>query len=161
MPDPHEPWNEITAGLWMGGHHWTDALGDRHAAVVDSEFGLVISLFSRPGHGPGSDIEHLVAEMPDRPLTAEQIHAVQQLARTAARAVRNGRTVLVRCHSGYNRSGLVVAQALIEMGWEARTAVETIRKKRSPFALHNRIFEEYLTTGLDVARLLIGLDTLT
>ncbi|MFE2144828.1 protein phosphatase [Streptomyces sp. NPDC059456] len=161
VPDPHAPWNEITTGLWMGGHQWTDPSGDRHAAVVGTEFGLVISLFSRPGHGPGPGIEHLVAEMPDRPLTAEQIHAVQQLARTAARAVRDGRTVLVRCHSGYNRSGLVVAQALIELGWETTTAVETIRRNRSPFALHNRIFEEYLTTGLDVAQLLIGLDTLT
>lgn len=101
----------------MGGHHWTDALGDGHAAVVGAEFGLVISLFSRPGHGPGPGVEHLLAEMPDAPLTAGQIHTVQQLARTAARAVRAGRTVLVRCHSGYNRSGLVVAQALVELGW--------------------------------------------
>ncbi|WP_350326129.1 protein-tyrosine phosphatase family protein [Streptomyces katrae] len=143
----------------MGGHHWTDALGDGHAAVVGTEFGLVISLFSRPGHGPDPRVEHLLAEMPDRPLTAGQIHTVQQLARTAAQAVRAGRTVLVRCHSGYNRSGLVVAQALIELGWETTTAVETIRKKRSPMALNNRIFEEYLTTGLDVAQLLSSLDT--
>ncbi|MFE2149225.1 protein phosphatase [Streptomyces lavendulae] len=161
MPDPHAPWNEITAGLWMGGHHWTDPLGNSHSAVVGTEFGLVISLFSRPGHGPDSGIEHLVVEMPDRPLTAEQIRAVQQLSCTAAQAVRTGRTVLVRCHSGYNRSGLVVAQALIELGWETTAAIETIRKKRSPMALNNRIFEEYLTTGLDVAQLLIGLDTPT
>ncbi|MFJ8011115.1 protein phosphatase [Streptomyces sp. NPDC096339] len=161
VPDPRDPWNEITAGLWMGGHHWTDPLGEGHAAVVGTEFGLVISLFSRPGHGPDPGIEHLVAEMPDRPLTAGQIHTVQQLARTAALAVRTGRTVLVRCHSGYNRSGLVVAQALIELGWETATAIDTIRKKRSSSALNNRIFEEYLTTGLDVAQLLIDLDTLT
>ncbi|GLV87965.1 hypothetical protein Slala03_76540 [Streptomyces lavendulae subsp. lavendulae] len=86
--------------------------------------------------------------MPDRPLTAEQIRAVQQLACTAAQAVQTGRTVLVRCHSGYNRSGLVVAQALIELGWETTAAIGTIRKKRSPMAPNNRIFEEYLTTGL-------------
>ncbi|MFB9593544.1 protein-tyrosine phosphatase family protein [Streptomyces racemochromogenes] len=158
MPDPDAPWNEITAGLWMGGHHWTDALGEGHAVVVGSEFELVISLFGRPGHGPDPGVEHLLAEMPDRPLTAGQLHTVHRLARTAARAVLAGRTVLVRCHSGYNRSGLVVAQALIELGWETTTAVETIRQNRSTMALNNRIFEEYLTTGLDVAQLLSGLD---
>ncbi|WP_329386343.1 protein-tyrosine phosphatase family protein [Streptomyces sp. NBC_01351] len=161
MPDPQAPWNEVTAGLWMGGHHWTDDLGYRHAVVASGEFDLVISLYTRPGHGPDAGIDHLVAEIPDGPLTAEQIHTAQELARTAAQGVRDGRTVLVRCHSGYNRSGLVVAQALIEMGWETTTAIETIRQRRSPSALNNRLFEEYLTTGLAVSRLLADLDTLT
>ncbi|MEU9145021.1 protein phosphatase [Streptomyces sp. NPDC048349] len=144
----------------MGGHHWTDAQGESHAAVVGNQFGLVISLFTRPGHGPGPGIDHVVAEIPDGPLSAEQIHTVQKLARTAVQAVRDGRAVLVRCHSGYNRSGLVVAQALIESGEEATAAIKTIRQKRSPWSLNNRIFEEYLTTGLGVAYLLADLDTL-
>ncbi|MYT19500.1 protein phosphatase, partial [Streptomyces sp. SID7760] len=71
-----------------------------------------------------------------------------------------GRTVLVRCNAGYNRSGLVVAQTLIELGREAPTAIGAVRRKRSPSALNNRLFEEYLTTGLGVARLLAGLDPL-
>ncbi|MET9699583.1 protein phosphatase [Streptomyces sp. NPDC006529] len=145
----------------MGGHSWADARGESRAAVVGTEFDLVISLFSRPGHGPGPGIDHLVAEIPDGPLTADQIHGVQQLALTAARAVRAGRVVLVRCKAGYNRSGLVVAQALVELGWETAGAVDTVRRKRSPFALNNRVFEEYLTAGLGVARLLVGLDPLS
>ncbi|MEU6977799.1 protein phosphatase [Streptomyces sp. NPDC046371] len=126
--------------------------------VVRNEFGLVISLYTRPGHGPDPGIDHLVAEIPDGPLVAAQIHTVQQLARIAARAVQDRRTVLVRCNAGYNRSGLVVAQTLIEFGHEAPTAVDTVRQKRSPAALNNKLFEEYLNTGLHVVHLLADLD---
>ncbi|MGW1468157.1 protein-tyrosine phosphatase family protein [Streptomyces sp. NPDC002308] len=128
---------------------------------MGTEFDLVISLFTRPGHGPEPGVDHLITEIPDDPLTAEQIEAVQRLATTAAHAVRRGRTVLVRCNAGYNRSGLVVAQTLIELGQSAMTAIQLIRERRSPWALNNQMFEKYLTTGLDVASLLIGLDTST
>ncbi|MGW1846858.1 protein-tyrosine phosphatase family protein [Streptomyces sp. NPDC001966] len=143
----------------MGGHQWTDALGQSHAAVVGTEFDLVISLFTRPDHGPEPGVDHLIAEIPDGPLTAEQIQTVQQLATTAAHAMRRGRTALVRCNAGYNRSGLVVAQTLIELGQPGMTAIQLIRERRSPWALNNPMFEDYLTTGLDVASLLVGLET--
>ncbi|MEU7697565.1 dual specificity protein phosphatase family protein [Streptomyces sp. NPDC039028] len=129
--------------------------------VVGKEFGLVISLYTRPGHGPDANIDHLVAEIPDGPLVATQIRTVQQLAHTAARAVQDGRTVLVRCNAGYNRSGLVIAQTLIELGRDSTAAIDLVRQRRSPSALNNRLFEEYLNTGLGVAHLLAGLDTLT
>ncbi|MFF0552897.1 protein phosphatase [Streptomyces sp. NPDC004311] len=157
-PEPTEPWNEVVPGLWMGGHHWTDSLGVRHPAVADREFDLVVSLWTRPGHGPAPGVEHLVAELPDGPLDARQIGAVQALARTVVDALGRGRTVLVRCHSGHNRSGLVVAQALVELGRSASEAVAAVRDRRSPHALGTPVFEDYLRTGLDVARLLTGLD---
>jgi protein-tyrosine phosphatase len=142
----------------MGGHRWADAAGGVRPVVVGAEFDLVISLFLRPGHGPAEGVEHVVAEMPDDPLTAEQIDRVRELARTAASASRAGRTTLVRCQYGYNRSGLVIAQALIELGMDAVSAIDLIRRRRSPWALHNLIFEEYLRTGLEIASLLSGLE---
>ncbi|MFF2195834.1 protein phosphatase [Streptomyces sp. NPDC058157] len=157
-PLPGEPWNEVGPGLWMGGHVWVDRTGEVREAVVDREFDLVISLFTRVGHGPDPSVRHLVRTLPDAPLTADQIGTVQELARTATDAVRAGRSVLVRCHSGYNRSGLVVAEALIGQGLEPAAAIALVRSRRSPRALNNRTFEDYLTTGLDVARLLSGLD---
>ncbi|MEW2415520.1 protein phosphatase [Streptomyces sp. NPDC046866] len=155
---PTAPWDEIVPGLWMGGHFWVDGLGETRQAVVGSDFDLVISLFTRPGHGPAPDVEHRLAEIPDGPLTAAQLRSVQQAADEAGKAVRGGRAALVRCHAGYNRSGLVVAQALIGLGHGAAGAVGLVRRRRSPWALNNRLFEEYLTTGLDVAGLLAGLD---
>ncbi|MBZ9594095.1 protein phosphatase [Streptomyces erythrochromogenes] len=160
VPEPDEPWSEITPGLWMGGHFWTDGTGRLQPAVAGDEFDLVISLFTRTGHGPHPAVQHLITELPDGPLTAGQIHSIQELARTAAHALRDGRTVLVRCHSGYNRSGLVTAQSLIELGYTSDAAIRLIRQRRSPRALNNETFEQYLTTGLHVAHLLSGLDTL-
>lgn len=160
VPEHDEPWSEIRPGLWMGGHFWTDNTGGVRPAVAGDEFDVVISLFTRAGHGPHPAVQHLITELPDGPLTADQILSVQELARTAADAVRGGRTVLVRCHSGYNRSGLVIAQSLIELGHTPDAAISLIRQKRSPRALNNETFEQYLTTGLQVAYLLTGLDTL-
>ncbi|MFF7215105.1 protein phosphatase [Streptomyces sp. NPDC008238] len=158
LPGPDAAWNEVAPALWMGGHDWTDPRGAPQPAVVADEFDLVVSLFTRSGHGPAPGVEHLVAEIPDGPLTPGQIETVQGMARTVAGAVRDGRRTLVRCHSGYNRSGLVVAQALVEGGLKVTAAVALVRERRSPWALNNGTFVEYLTAGLGVARLLTGLD---
>ena len=158
VPAPRSPWNQIRLGLWMGGHYWTDDHGELQFAVVGAEFDMVVSLYSKEGHGPADGVEHHVATMPDGRLNADQIGRVQELAVITAQAITNGRNVLVRCHAGYNRSGLVAAQALIHLGYDARSAILLIRRKRSPWALHNRMFEQYLESGLDVAHLLVGLD---
>ncbi|WP_393058613.1 protein phosphatase [Streptomyces sp. LN549] len=160
-PEPQAPWNEVRPRLWIGGHFWADPDGTLQNAIVDGQFDLVISLFTRTGHGPALGVEHLINEIPDNPLTAEHLLSVQRLAVIAAEAVRNDRTVLVRCHSGYNRSALVVAQTLIELGQDAATGIRLIRQRRSPWVLNNRTFEQYLLTGLDVAYLLAGLETPT
>lgn len=159
VPAPGAPWNEIRPGLWMGGHYWTDSAGELQAAVVRDEFDLVISLYTQPGHGPAGRVEHRVAEMPDAALSAFQIDQVRQLAVVAATAVRTGRTTLVRCHAGYNRSGLVVAQTLMELGAAAQDAIELVRRRRSPWALNNELFTQYLLTGLDITHLLVGLES--
>lgn len=153
------PWDEIRPNLWMGGHDWTDASGEHRFAVVTDQFDLVISLYTRAGSGPDPGVEHEVVEIPDGPLSPDQIEHVRRLAVVAADAVRDGRTTLVRCHSGYNRSGLVVARALIELGLDSTAAVSLIRQRRSPLALNNKVFVDYLDTGLDIAYLLTGLDS--
>lgn len=157
-PDASSPWDEIVPRLWMGGHFYRDSAGSRSPAIVGGEFDLVISLYAREGHGPDGSVEHLCVEVPDGALTSEEIEGVCAAAKLAAESVRDGRRVLVRCHSGYNRSGLVVAQALIDQGYSAADAIFLIRYRRSKWALNNPLFVDYLNTGLDVARLLVGLE---
>ncbi|MFJ3789789.1 protein phosphatase [Kitasatospora sp. NPDC090091] len=157
-PGPTGRWSEIAPGLWMGGHFITPPGRPLEPVLVEREFDLVVSLFTRAGHGPAPGVEHLVREVPDGPLSAGQLLAVGEAATHTAEAVRQGRRVLVRCHSGYNRSGLVVAQALVELGHPADRAVELIRERRSPWALNNRLFVEYLASGLSTAALPAGLD---
>jgi hypothetical protein len=142
----------------VGGHVWTDEAGRSRPVVVEGEFGLVISLLSRPGHGPAAGVEHRVHAIPDSPLTSGEIAGVRELAAVAAKAVRDGRSVLVRCHYGYNRSGLLAAQALMDLGLGAGEAIDRLRERRSSWALHQPVFEQYLLTGLDVAVLLTDLE---
>jgi protein-tyrosine phosphatase len=150
-------WNQIRSHLWMGGHYWTDAHGELQPAVVTDQFDLVVSLYVLAGHGPSDGIEHRVLEIPDHPLASAQIDDVARLAEFVADAVRSGRTTLVRCHAGLNRSGLVTAQALTLLGMDVADAIELLRRRRSPFVLHNETFEAYLRSGLDVAGLLSDL----
>lgn len=155
VPVPDRPWSEIVPGLWMGGHVYRGPGGEPALAVVRDEFDLVQTLTrARPGHGPGPGVLHQVWPIPDGPLDGTQLAGVIRLAQTAADEVDAGRAVLVRCHSGDNRSGLVVAHALVRRGHSAEDAIRLIRSRRSPWALHNELFVEYLRAGLPTARLL-------
>ncbi|WP_190033616.1 protein-tyrosine phosphatase family protein [Streptomyces fructofermentans] len=154
VPAPDSPWSEIVPRLWMGGHEYTGRSGEPEFAVVHDEFDLVLTLLRLPGHGPAPGVEHHVWPIPDGPLDGTQLAGVMRLARTADEARNEGRRVLVRCFHGYNRSGLVVAHALIRGGRGADESIRLIRARRSPWALHNELFVDYLRTGLATARLL-------
>ncbi|GAA2288446.1 MULTISPECIES: protein-tyrosine phosphatase family protein [Streptomyces] len=154
VPAPESPWNEVVPGLWMGGHEYTGTLGHLEFAVVRDEFDLVQTLLRLPGHGPDPGVRHHVWPIPDGPLDGTQLAGVIRLAEAACEAMDEGRRVLVRCYHGYNRSGLVVAHALMRQGRSAEAAIRLIRARRSPWALHNDLFVEYLRAGLATARLL-------
>ncbi|WP_328493977.1 dual specificity protein phosphatase family protein [Streptomyces sp. NBC_00414] len=154
VPAPDSPWSEIVPGLWMGGHEFTGRSGEPEFAVVHDEFDLVLTLLRLPGHGPDTGVEHHVWAIPDGPLDGTQLAGVIRLARATEEALDSGRRVLVRCYHGYNRSGLVVAHALVLAGYTADEAIRLIRSRRSPWALHNELFVKYLQTGLATARLL-------
>ncbi|CAL9425025.1 hypothetical protein SUDANB6_01931 [Streptomyces sp. enrichment culture] len=154
VPAPDSPWNEIAPGLWMGGHEFRRGSGRLESAVVRKEFDLVQTLLRLPGHGPDPGVEHHVWPIPDGPLDGTQLAGVMRLAEAADAALGAGRKVLVRCYHGYNRSGLVVAQVLIRQGRSAEEAIRLVRARRSPWALHNERFVEYLRAGLSTARLL-------
>ncbi len=141
-------------GLWMGAHEFRTRSGQLELAVVRDEFDLVQTLLRLPGHGPDPGVEHHVWPIPDGPLDGTQLAGVIRLARAACEALDQDRRVLVRCYSGYNRSGLVVAHALVRQGRSADEAIRLIRARRSPWALHNELFVDYLRAGLPTARLL-------
>ncbi|MDK1346379.1 dual specificity protein phosphatase family protein [Streptomyces sp. 378] len=154
VPAPESPWSEVVPGLWMGGHEFTGALGQLEFAVVRDEFDLVQTLLRLPGHGPDPGVRHHVWPIPDGPLDGTQLAGVIRLAEAACEALDEGHRVLVRCYHGYNRSGLVVAHALMRQGSSAEASIRLIRARRSPWALHNDLFVAYLRAGLATARLL-------
>jgi protein-tyrosine phosphatase len=74
---------------------------------------------------------------------------VQELAGFIASLVTSGRRVLVHCTEGLNRSGVVVARALMDMGMTATEAIDLVRQRRGPSvdgfpALSNPAFEDWL-----------------
>jgi protein-tyrosine phosphatase len=74
---------------------------------------------------------------------------VSLVASFVAALVRSGQRVLVHCTEGLNRSGLVVAQALVELGWDVADAIELVRQRRGVTrdgfsALSNERFVEWL-----------------
>ncbi len=74
---------------------------------------------------------------------------VRQLASFIASLVTSGRRVLVHCTEGINRSGVVVARALIDMGLTASEAIDLVRRRRGPSvdgfpALGNQAFVDWL-----------------
>ncbi|WP_171118294.1 MULTISPECIES: dual specificity protein phosphatase family protein [unclassified Streptomyces] len=154
VPAPDMPWNEIVPGLWMGGHEFKGHSGQLEFAVVRGEFDLVQTLLRLPGHGPDPGVDHQVWPIPDGPLDGTQLAGVIRLAEAACDALDRGRRVLVRCYHGYNRSGLVIAHALMRRGRSAESAIRLIRARRSPWALHNELFVAYLRTELPTVRFL-------
>jgi hypothetical protein len=74
---------------------------------------------------------------------------VRQLAVFIASLVTSGRRVLVHCTEGLNRSGVVVARALMAMGLTASDAIDLVRRQRGPSvdgfpALGNDAFVDWL-----------------
>jgi hypothetical protein len=55
-----------------------------------------------------------------------------------------GKTVLVHCRLGLNRSGLLVALAMIHEGYNPSDVLWILRATRDPYVLCNKTFEEYL-----------------
>lgn len=142
MPLCADPWNEVVPGLWQGGHDVRSQ--DRTACVVGDEFDLVVSLASREGYGPADGVEHVVVRMADAGVDPELAQRIDVLAERVADAVRDGRRVLVRCSGGLNRSGLVVASALVGLGHDTEEAIALVRAARGPWALTNPGFVSHL-----------------
>ena len=137
-----DPWNEVVPGLFQGGHDVRSQ--SRSACVVDDEFDLVVSMTTREGYGPPEGVEHHVARMADAGVDAGIAARVDELAGVVADAVAAGRQVLVRCSGGLNRSGLVVASALVRMGHPVDEAIALVREARGPWALTNPGFVTHL-----------------
>jgi hypothetical protein len=80
----------------------------------------------------------------DVPLTASELNMVRNTAASVVRALRSGDRVYVSCRAGLNRSGLVVAHAVMYMidcsGREAKQWVQS----RRPRALSNPLFCQIL-----------------
>ncbi len=118
------------------------------APILDHGIDTVIDLEGGVDHGVPTEANKFLyvylpihdAQMPDM----DRLHAVAKLG---AELVKRGDRVLAHCGMGLNRSALMVCLIMMYLGMDAKTAVERTRARR-PGALYNKVFADYLLTGL-------------
>lgn len=140
--------DEIIPDLWLGGHTALDGLNkDR-----DVPFDIVVSAAleiapNRFDHGAALARQVPLDDSPtDWDASPQAWRMVVQAGRWVASQWASGKKVLVVCHSGINRSSLIVGTALRFLGFSGPAAVELIRKKRGYGTLTNQSFRNAVLT---------------
>jgi hypothetical protein len=133
---PVEPYSEVIPGLFQ-------ADAEHSPAEMLSMFDVLVDVggFDRWVGEP--DPRYRFYPLNDGPFIhdEEMIHTVGEWI---ASLVRDGKHVAVNCLAGVNRSGLLVARALIELGSSPEEAIEAVRVARGPMALSNQRFVHFL-----------------
>ena len=80
----------------------------------------------------------------DAELDEESIPEILQLADWLHSEWKKGKRVAGKCQAGLNRSSLCVALVLLKEGYSAEEAINVIREKRSPHALFNQHFVQFI-----------------
>jgi protein-tyrosine phosphatase len=93
---------------------------------------------------PGLEVLRLSLKDHGPPPTDAEMQQAVDAGAAVARRLRQKKRVLVTCQMGLNRSGLVNALALMNLGYSAEHAIATVKKARSPFALSNTHFKKFL-----------------
>ena len=144
--EPKELYSEILTNLFMGGtkDDETVDIPKRLPHLEDkSDFDSVVTLYAW-AHPMGWGVEELRFGFPDHISAEKDLMQIKDIANWAHDRWKLGKRVLVRCQAGLNRSGLVTALVLMKAGMTAEAAVELIREKRSPDALCNDAFIDWI-----------------
>jgi protein-tyrosine phosphatase len=91
---------------------------------------------------PGSEVMRVPLDDSGPPPTQEEVQQALRVAERVKRRIQNGKTVLVTCHAGLNRSGFVSGLTLVNLGLSSSEAIRRVRDARGMFALSNSHFAE-------------------
>jgi hypothetical protein len=146
-------WNEILPGLWQGGTHDNDVLGDEtfvvrrnssvQAFIQKTDFDTVVTAYQYANPVDWFVNEHRYCFY-DASIALVDKKRLRQAVDFAYDSWKSGDSVLIRCQAGLNRSGLITALVLIKDGYEPAEAISLIREKRNRYALCNKDFEQWL-----------------
>lgn len=124
----------LPGSLWQGG-----CMG---GILLPEGFDYVLSLYPWESYGLHEGVERDEIRMYDS--LDQGFDQVEELAGEVARRLRLGQTVLVHCQAGLNRSGLLTARTLIELGKTPAEAVDLLRESRCSLVLCNEAFENWI-----------------
>jgi protein-tyrosine phosphatase len=138
--------NAVWPGVFVRGRSDELPAEDKIAALAAKRVTRVVNLWSRPDpdlarHYGGNYQSYPI---PDGDLHRANASVLQTVAIWAAAPARKGNAVLIQCHAGRNRSGLLAALVVRELtGKSGREALAAVREAR-PGAVDNRAFEAFL-----------------
>jgi hypothetical protein len=146
--------SEILPGLFMGGTADRDVVQvalRRHSRLGEPrKYDAVVTLYAW-AQPVSWEVEELRYGFGDGEIGGVDLDRVIRAAAWAWQRWRAGDRVLIRCQAGLNRSGLVTALVLMCEGYTAGDAIRLIRAGRSPWALCNRSFVDWLNDCGSVA----------
>lgn len=131
----HTYTHESGGELWQGGCI-------NGVDLTEENFDQIISLYPWEQYVVGEHTEVVELRAYDSP--TQDPTTFIALAKLAADLVEQGKKVLVHCQAGLNRSGVVTALTLCNLGFDSADAVELMREKRSPLVLCNEAFESWV-----------------
>ena len=141
-------YSEVAPNLFMGG---TDDLATIDKAQElkyfngENEFDCVVTLYAWAAPANWG-VEERRFGFPDAEIIEDYLPTIIELAQWAHSKWASGKRVNIRCQAGLNRSGLVTALTLMISGMTADQAIDTLREKRSSYALCNGEYEHWLLT---------------
>ena len=144
-------YSEVAPNLIMGGTD-DNATIDRAQPLRHfeggNEFDCVVTLYAWAAPANWG-VEERRFGFPDANIIEEYIPTILELAHWAHAKWSAGKKVNIRCQAGLNRSGLVTALTLMLSGMSAEEAINTLRAKRSSYALCNGEYEHWLRTAAE------------
>ena len=144
-------YSEVAPNLFMGGtddNATIDHPQELQYFEVGNTFDCVVTLYAWAAPANWG-VEERRFGFPDSNIIEEYIPTILELAQWAHSKWAAGKKVNIRCQAGLNRSGLVTALTLMISGLSADEAIDTLREKRSSYALCNGEYEHWLLTEAD------------
>jgi protein-tyrosine phosphatase len=140
--------DEVIPDLWLGGHTALDGLNKGQDIPFDVVLSAALEIApNRFNHGAPVARHIPLDDTPtDWDASPQAWRMVVQAGRWVAAQWASGKKVLVVCHSGINRSSLIVGVALRFLGFSGPAAVEQIRKTRGYGTLTNQSFRNAVLT---------------
>jgi len=136
------PFTEVYPGLFMGSKR---ALDSRDAGLFDVFISTAAEI--KPPQSIMGDFASYHILLDDKPWKfgdhPEEVVELVTAAADVAMMVRRGKKVLIFCHMGMNRSGLMTALTLMNLGYTWQQALAAIRQRHG-CTLSNQSFVDSL-----------------
>ena len=142
---PRELWTEVYPNLFMGGTDEDDIVGkpEIEPRITKQDFDTVVTL-----HAWSNPVDWKVREFrqhfEDGSVAEFDEEELKFLVDFVNYELDAGKSVLIRCLSGLNRSGLVSALVLMSRGYTAEESITYLRQSRSVLVLCNKDYEKWL-----------------